>query len=63
MRLSALRWLLLPAAAAAGALCVFGRPTLPRALVAVGGGLGWYAASRAKVRSLDREVLGIPARR
>ena len=63
MRLAALRWLLLPAAAVSGALCVFGRLTPLRAAVAAVCGLGWYAASRAKVRSLDRQVLGIPPRR
>jgi len=63
MKLSAARWLLLPAAAVAGALCVFGRPTPARASVAVVCGLGWYGLSRGKVRSLDRDVLGIPPRR
>jgi hypothetical protein len=63
MKLSSVRWLLLPVAAVAGALCVFSAPTPGRAAVAVLCGLGWYRLSRAKVRSLDRGVLGIPPRR
>jgi uncharacterized membrane protein YbjE (DUF340 family) len=63
MKLSSLRWLLLPAAAVSGALCVFSGVTPARAAVAAVCGLGWYRLSRAKVRSLDRAVLGIPPRR
>ncbi len=63
MRLSGLRWLLLPVAVVAGGLCVFSGLTLVRAAAAVVCGLGWYRLSRAKVRSLDREALGILPRR
>ncbi len=63
MKLSSLRWLLLPAAVVSGALCVFSAVTPGRAAAAVLCGLGWFRLSRAKVRSLDRGVLGIPPRR
>lgn len=63
MKLSLARWLLLPAAVAGAALCAFRGLTPRRAAFTAASGLGWYWLSRRKIRSLDRETLGIPARR
>jgi len=54
MRLERLRWLLLPVAAIAGALAFY-RPTAGRLATACVCGLAWYALSRGKVHSLDRD--------
>jgi hypothetical protein len=54
MRPERLRWLLLPVAAIAGALAFY-RPTPGRLVTACVCGLAWYALSRGKTRSLDRE--------
>jgi hypothetical protein len=63
MRLNPLRWLLLVVSAAAALYCVFAGVTPGRAAVVVSTGTLWYALSRRKTRSLDRETLGIPPRR
>lgn len=63
MKWSDARWLLLPASAAGALWCVFGGLTPGRAAFTVATGLAWFALSRRKVHSLDRETLGIPPRR
>jgi hypothetical protein len=60
---SILRWLLLLAAAAAGARCVFFGTTPPFLVLTAAAGLLWFWLSRRKVRSLDRDTLGVPPRR
>lgn len=57
MKLEALRWFLLPLAATALFVILF-RGVSPRRLVFFSVcGLGWYALSRRKAYSLDRERL------
>ncbi len=62
MRPISLRWLLLVLSAAAALRCVFWGVTPPRAAVTVCTGVLWYALSRRKALSLDRQSLGIPPR-
>ncbi len=57
------RWLLLPAAVVGGSVCVLRGPTAGRLAFTLVSGAGWYALSRRKVLSLDRENLGVPPRR
>jgi hypothetical protein len=58
----ALRWSLLAVSAAAALVCVVRGLTPWRAVVVVSTGSVWYALSRRKALSLDRERLGIPPR-
>lgn len=62
MKLETARWLLLPVAALA-ALALFVRGVEPRsaALFSVCG-LGWFALSRRKMHSLDRDPARKPGR-
>jgi hypothetical protein len=63
MKLSNLRWPLLLAAVAGGARCAFFRATPGRLGLTAACGLLWFWLSRRKIRSLDRETLGLPPRR
>ncbi|HEX4048892.1 MAG TPA: hypothetical protein VH309_13695 [Elusimicrobiota bacterium] len=63
MRLLSLRWVFLLAAAAGAARCVFSGAAPGRVAFAAACGLAWLRLSRLKVRSLDRETLGVPPRR
>ncbi len=63
MKLSNLRWLFLLAALAGGVRCVFFEATAARLVLTGLCGLLWFWLSRRKIRSLDRETLGLPPRR
>lgn len=63
MNFLVLRWPLLMAAVLGAGRCALFGPT-PRATTWTAVcGLLWFWLSRRKVRSLDRESLGVPARR
>ena len=55
MRLDRLRWLLLPAAAAALLAILLKGATPGRSTLFLVCGLTWYGLSRQKARSLDRD--------
>jgi hypothetical protein len=63
MNIASLRWLLLAAAVVGAARCAFDRATPARVAFAAACGLLWFWMSRRKVRSLDRDTLGVPPRR
>jgi hypothetical protein len=63
MKFLSLRWVFLLAAVAGGARCVFFDATASEFGFAVVCGLIWFALSRRKVHSLDRDALGLPPRR
>jgi hypothetical protein len=63
MKVLSLRWIFLLAAVAAAARCVFFQASPAQFGFAAAFGLVWFALSRRKVHSLDREELGIKPRR
>ena len=63
MQLLSWRWVFLLAAVAGAAGCAFFEATPTRVGFAAVCGLLWFWMSRRKVHSLDRETLGMPARR
>ena len=63
MSVSSLRWAFLVAAVAGAARCAFFEATGPRVAFAAACGVAWFWMSRRKVRSIDRETLGLPPRR
>ena len=63
MRVSSLRWLCLLAAVAGGAWCALRGADAARVGVCAACGALWFWLSRRKVRSLDRDSLGLPPRR
>ncbi|MFI5350915.1 MAG: hypothetical protein ACHQ2Z_15315, partial [Elusimicrobiota bacterium] len=63
MKFLSLRWIFLLAAVAGAARCIFFDPAAPEFGFYVVCGLLWFALSRRKVHSLDRESLGFPPRR
>jgi hypothetical protein len=63
MKLHALRWPFLLAAAAGAARCALSGTTPGRLLPTIACALLWFWLSRRKVRSLDRAALGLPPRR
>ena len=63
MKLLSLRWIFLLAAIIGAARCVFFDATPARAALALVSALLWFWLSRLKMRSLDRETLGVPPRR
>jgi hypothetical protein len=63
MGILSLRWVFLLAAVAGGARCVFGGATPGRLGFAVACGALWLWMSLRKIRSIDRESLGLPPRR
>jgi hypothetical protein len=56
MKLERLRWILLPAAAAAALAMLLKGVTPGRLALAAVCALGWYGLSRRKARSLDRDL-------
>jgi hypothetical protein len=62
MKLLSLRWAFLLAAVAAAARCAFSGFTSARAAFALVCCALWLWLSRRKVRSLDRDTLGVPPR-
>jgi hypothetical protein len=63
MRLLTLRWPLLLIAAAGASRCAFSGTNWRRLTATAVCGLLWFWLSRRKVRSLDRDALGVPPRR
>lgn len=55
MKLETLRWILLPFAAIALLTLIVRGPSKGRVAAFVAAGAGWYALSRRKAYSLDRE--------
>ena len=55
MKIESLRWLLLPVAVVDLLALILSGPTTGRVAVFLAAGAGWYALSRRKVHSLDRE--------
>ena len=62
MKFLSLRWIFLAAAIAGMARCVFFDGTAMRVGSAAVCGLLWFWMSRLKVRSIDRETLGLRPR-
>ena len=62
MKFLSLRWIFLLAAVAGSARCAFFDATSARIGFAAVCGLLWFWMSRRKIRSLDREMLGMPPR-
>jgi len=55
MKFESVRWLLLPVAAATLLVLVVRGPSVERVGVFAAAGAGWYALSRRKAYSLDRD--------